>query len=95
MEKYRGCYPKKVIPKMHMLEEHVLPWIERWGVGMALHGEQRGESIHAEFNRQTAIAGGIRNKVDQLKSVMRNHLTKCSPQIQEEVILPKRRKLTK
>ena len=54
---------RRVLPKMHMLEDHVLPWIRRWGTGMALHGEQGGESIHAEFNIQSSIAGGLKDGV--------------------------------
>jgi hypothetical protein len=92
MRFYRSRF-NRVLPKMHMLEEHVVPWIRRWGVGMALHGEQGSESIHEEFNIQSAIASGIRCEVDQLVAMMRNHLTKCSPKIQSEVIHPKKRAL--
>ena len=35
---------------MHMLEEHVVSWIQKWGVGFGLMGEQGAESIHAHFN---------------------------------------------
>ena len=33
-----------------MLEEHVVSWIQKWGVGFGLMGEQGAESIHAHFN---------------------------------------------
>ncbi|XP_062502539.1 uncharacterized protein LOC134179620 [Corticium candelabrum] len=39
-----------VTPKIHMLEEHVVPWIRRWKLGLGFHGEQGAESIHARFN---------------------------------------------
>lgn len=32
---------------MHMLEEHVVPWLRMWHVGFGLMGEQGAESIHA------------------------------------------------
>ena len=40
----------KLLPKMHFLEDHLLEWIKRYKVGMGLHGEQGGESLHATFN---------------------------------------------
>ncbi len=54
MSFYRTHFPGKVIPKLHMPENHVLPWPHRWGVDMAMHGEQSGLSVHAQFNTLTA-----------------------------------------
>ena len=52
---YRGIFPDvRIIIKQHLLEDHVVPWIRRWGFGMGLHGEQGGESIHAQFNEISA-----------------------------------------
>ncbi len=54
MEIYRQNFPHAtVLPKMHMLEEHVLPWLRKWHVGFGLLGEQGIESIHAHFNSPT------------------------------------------
>ncbi len=39
-----------VLPKMHMLESHVVPYFKQWGVGLGLMGEQGAESIHAAVN---------------------------------------------
>ena len=36
-----------VTPKLHMLEELVVPWVQKWRVGIGLLGEQGAESIHA------------------------------------------------
>ncbi len=92
MSFYRTHFPGKVTPKLHMLENHVLPWLRRWGVGMAMHGEQGGESVHAQFNTLTATHSGIRNDLTRLMSVMKEHHTRCSPQIQDHVIPIKKRK---
>ena len=47
MECYRDSYPTaSVLPKMHILEEHVVPWLRMWHVGL---GEQGAESIHKYF----------------------------------------------
>ena len=64
-----------------MLEDHIAPWIRQWGYGMAFHGEQGVESIHAEFNRLQRAACGIRNKELHMKSVMRSHHMRCAPLI--------------
>ena len=33
-----------ITPKLHMLEEHVVPWMKQWGFGLGFMGEQGGES---------------------------------------------------
>ena len=48
---YRETFPDaSVLPKMHMLESHVVPYFKQWGVGLGLMGEQGAESIHAAVN---------------------------------------------
>ena len=76
---YRQCFPGKVIPKQHILEDHILPWINKWGVGLALHGEQGGESIHRRFNTLLSTHTGIRNELNKLMAIMRDHHTETSP----------------
>ena len=52
LDNYWSVYPNATItPKLHPLEDHMVPWIRRWGgVGFGVMGEQGAESIHAEFN---------------------------------------------
>ena len=57
-------------------------WIVKWGgVGFGMIGEQGAERIHAEFN---AIEQRHRNqrydRVERLRWVVVEHLTKSSPQ---------------
>eukprot|EP00057_Strongylocentrotus_purpuratus_P005186 XP_003730386.1 PREDICTED: uncharacterized protein LOC100891379 isoform X1 [Strongylocentrotus purpuratus] len=48
----RTTFPSESItPKMHLLEDHTVPWFELWGAGLALMGEQGGEGMHAHLNR--------------------------------------------
>ena len=57
---YRESFPRAtVLPKMHMLEEHVVPWLRRWKVGFGIMGEQGAESIHAYFNNLARTYKGI------------------------------------
>ena len=37
-----------VTPKLHMLEEHVIPWLRQWRIGFGFMGE---EGIHAAINK--------------------------------------------
>ena len=48
----RNSFPNAtVLLKMHMLEEHVVPWLKMWQhIGFGIMGEQGAESIHAYFN---------------------------------------------
>ena len=36
-----------ITPKLHMLEDHVIPFIEQWGYGLAYFGEQGFEKMHS------------------------------------------------
>jgi len=48
---YRATFPlAMVLPKMHILEDHIVPWIRQWQIGFGFMGEQGAESIHAYFN---------------------------------------------
>ena len=51
MTYYRSRFPEvRIIAKQHILEAHFVQWIRRWGFGLALHGEQGGEEMHATVN---------------------------------------------
>ena len=39
-----------ITPKLHMLEDHVMPWVRKWKLRLGFHGEQGAESIHARFH---------------------------------------------
>ena len=47
-------------PKLHMLEDHVIPFISRWHVGCDFYGEQGGESIHASINKMKGRYSSIK-----------------------------------
>ena len=37
---FRTNWPREsVIPKLHMLEDHVIPFIKKWHVGCGFYGE--------------------------------------------------------
>ena len=77
---YRSQFPTATVtPKLHMLEEHVVPWIKRWGVGFGLLGEQGAESIHAYFNSLKRTYSGIPDKLQRLKQIMVEHHLHVAP----------------
>ena len=94
LAEYRAHYPNKMYPKLHMLEDHIIPWIRMTGFGMGLMGEQGGESAHKTFNELTRRYGGMPDPVKRLNSMMKAHLTATHPQVSQHIINPKRRKLS-
>ena len=82
-----------ITPKLHMLKEHVVPWIKQWGLGFGLGfmGEQGGESIHAVFNTLHRTYSNIANHTQRLKYMMKEHHLQVSPYIGEQ--RPSKRKI--
>lgn len=81
MAYYRKEFPHaSVLPKMHMLEEHVLPWLRKWHVGFGLLGEQGIESVHAHFNRLGRTYASVPEEVDRLRTLLTEHLLHIAPE---------------
>ena len=77
---YRESFPEAtVLPKMHILEDHVIPWMRRWHIGAGLMGEQGAESIHAHFNRLEMQFNGIANPLDRLRYVFNEYNVESTP----------------
>lgn len=80
MKFYRESFPTAtVLPKMHILEDHVIPWLSQWHVGFGLMGEQGAESIHAYFNSLKITYRSVADPVDHLKQMMVEHLLHIAP----------------
>ena len=77
---YRASFPfATVIPKMHMLEEHVVPWLQMWHVGFGLMGEQGAESIHSYFNGLKRTFQSTPDPVKRLRQMMNEHILHIAP----------------
>ena len=77
---YREQFPQAtVIPKMHMLEKHVVDWLDQWQVGIGLMGEQGAEAIHAYFNNLKVTYRNIPNGVERLRCMMKQHYVYIAP----------------
>ena len=68
-------------PKMHILEEHVLPFVKEFHAGLGFYGEQGGESIHNEFNTIRGTCSHIFPATNQLKSILKKHYLKAYPEV--------------
>ena len=61
-----------ITPKLHLLEEHVVPCMRRFGVGLGLLAEQGGEGIHHELNAIAATLSSMRNELSRLQTIVQN-----------------------
>ena len=68
-----------ILPKMHILEDHVVPWIRRWRLGSGLMGEQGAESIHAHVTKLETVHQGIPNNLDRLKYIFKEQTLESAP----------------
>ena len=56
MASYRDKFPRSefpeatIIPKLHLLEDHMVEWLKKYHMAPGLMGEQGAESIHAHLN---------------------------------------------
>lgn len=85
LEYYRKTFPKAtILPKIHLLEDHMVDWLRRFHLGAGFMGEQGAESIHAHLNRLETTYTNIPNPLDRLKyifSVLYSSLQTLEPAI--------------
>ncbi len=66
----RASFPTaSVLPKVYLLECHMVEWLRKYHLGTGFMGEQGAESIHAHLNRLENTYATIPNKLDRLKHV--------------------------
>ena len=80
---------ESVTPKLHLLEEHVIEFIQRWRIGLGLYGEQGAESIHPEFNELRKIHSGIVSDEERIKAIFEQHHMKVRPEAR--VLIPEKK----
>ncbi len=68
-----------ITPKLHLMEDHIMPWVQRRKLGMGFHSEQGAESIHAIFNSLKRTYSGIRNPVDRLRYMLKENCLQNAP----------------
>ena len=82
MSFYRANFPDStVLPKMHILESHTIPWMRRWHLGAGIMGEQGAESLHAHFHKLDGTYHSVVNKVQRLKCIIQEHMLESAPSL--------------
>ncbi len=80
MRFYQETFPDAtVLPKMHILEDHTVPWMRRWHIGAGLMGEQGAESIHAHFQHLERVYAGMLNALKRMECLMKEHYIETAP----------------
>ena len=65
MSFFKLTWPNDSIPpKMHMLEDHMIPFLSKWHYACDMYGEQGGESIHKSIK---STQGSFSNQRDGQK----------------------------
>ena len=64
---------------MHILEDHVVPWMSQWHLGSGLMGEQGAESIHAHMHRLERQYSNIVNPLQQLQYLVQECDIEAAP----------------
>ena len=83
MAYFRANSPRNsVAPKMHMLEDHVIPFLKKLRYALGFYGEQGGESLHHEFKAMKNRYKNIRKPVECLTYMMNQHLSNLNPESQ-------------
>lgn len=80
---------------MHLLEDHLVPFLKDVGVGLGFLGEQGAESIHARFNSIKRNFSNMPNSVQRLESIMKEHYRQICPQNLAQLPEPKHYKTKK
>ena len=78
LQNYRSTLPTaSITPKLHMLEDNVMPLVRRWKFGLGFYDEQGAESIHARFNSRSMhrIYDNVRNATERLKAIVKEHMS--------------------
>lgn len=64
---------------MHILEDHVMPFIRKWKVGLGFLGEQGVESVHARLNTIKHNIRGLKDDLAILQSTVVTHWVQTRP----------------
>ena len=77
----RKHFRDKALPKQHILEAYCVPWIKKYGLGLAFHSEQGGELIHASVAKLERRGAAIRNIEKQLKTILKFQYLQTSSEL--------------
>ena len=86
---YRSNFTKETFPpKLHMLEDHVIPFIRKCRFLLGVFGEQGGESIHHEFKLFENTNISVKPASTRLEKMLEQHYLVVNPKGRE--LIPQR-----
>ena len=89
---FQDTYPEATVSiKMHLLEDHTSQWANSNHVGFGLLGKQGAESIHAKYNQLGLIFAPTKDRVQNLKCILKEHLLSIEPQLVAAIPPPAKR----
>ena len=90
---YRDAFRHaSITPKLHMMEDYLVPFLKKWKVGFGFLGEQGADSIHARFNNIRRNYTNMPNTVTRLEAILKKHLSQVCPKNIVKLPAPKPRK---
>ena len=94
MEKHRFIFPyATVLPKIHVMEDHTIPWLRRYHVDAGLMGELARGSVHSSHMMLLErVYQGIPNEVDGYKYIFKEKMLEFAPSLTSLRPKPIRRK---
>ena len=91
MRDYREVRPGKTVsPKMHTLETHMVPFIEKFNCGLGRLSEPGGELIHATMVKHSNRTRGMKDPSKRIRSMIESHHVHNDLEIQ--TLIPKKKK---
>ena len=80
MAYYRATWPdQSVTPKLHLLEDHALEFIENWGASFGLYGEEGIEGLHSTFNKMKMSYVSMNPPSKILEATLKEHFMRVNP----------------
>jgi len=77
---YRLMWPNQTVtPKLHLLEDHAVNFLLKWGSCFGIYGEQGAESLHATFNSLRVNYGSMYPSTRRLKAMLNEHYMRVNP----------------
>ena len=83
---------QNITPKLHLLEDHMVPFIRKWRAGPGLLGEQGGESVHKEFVLAARHASLRQRGIDRLLAALQEQHMQVHPSNVKKAPEQKKRK---
>ena len=81
---YRSMFPTaSIIVKMHLLEDHVVPWLQQFNLGAGLMGEQGAESLHSHMHNLENTYKTIPNATARLEYMFHMYNLETCPALQD------------